>query len=115
MANLINGRTIEEIKDAVMCTEKGIIPDCVNCPYYGEKDENGFRAYKCHQATFDLMEYVQRLEAERDALYESVKRMAMCKDCKSVDAPIMEEPCKSCKADQYCDKNNWAWKGVRVE
>lgn len=113
MANMINGRTPEEIKRWLRwatydCKKKS--EKCDVCEY---KDDCG--QYCGTDANGDILAYIEQLEAERDSLYESVKRMAMCKDCKSVDAPIMEEPCKSCKADQYCDKNNWAWKGVRVE
>ena len=71
MGKLINGRTPEEIKAAVLCTERGTIPDCENCPYCGAVDEQGFRSFACYQASFDVIAYVERLEAKlarRDAL-----------------------------------------------
>ena len=71
MSNLINGRTPEEIKAAVLCAERGTIPDCEKCPYCGVVDEQGVRSFACYQAEFDLIAYVERLEAKlarRDAL-----------------------------------------------
>lgn len=65
MGDLINGRTPEEIKAAVLCTERGTIPDCENCPYCGVVDEQGLRSFACYQAEFDLIAYVERLEAKQ--------------------------------------------------
>lgn len=80
MSTLINGRTPEEIKAAVLCTEKGTIPDCLNCTYCGELDENGFRAYQCHQANFDLIAYAEHLESERDAALAKVPKWISVKE-----------------------------------
>ena len=80
MSDLINGRTPDEIKTAVLCTEKGTIPDCPNCPYYGELDENGFRAYQCHQANFDLIAYAEHLESQRDDALAKVPKWISVKE-----------------------------------
>lgn len=88
---LINGRTPEEIKAAVLCTERGTIPDCENCPYCGVVDEQGFRSFACYQAEFDLIAYVERLEAKRPKWISVKDRLPEIREDGSVDAVLVTD------------------------
>ena len=65
-----------------------------------------------------LTKIIKRLEAERDALYEEVRR---CLYCIHVDGVLDEcnQYCASCEADCPCKEcdhfNKFEWRGVQKE
>lgn len=100
MAELINGRTPEQIRFNVMECAHG---HCLSeCPY-DSSDE----------CTEDLLDdafaLIRHLEAERDALLKEVH--GDCDKCKHYDRAAYVEPCKSCR--KASGREGFEWRGVK--
>lgn len=110
MEELINGRTPEEIKAAVLCTERGTIPDCENCPYCGVVDEQGFRSFACYQAEFDLIAYVERLEAKQPKWISVKDRLPNEKDASEEGLILCVLADKA--GNPTSERRAWHWENI---
>ena len=104
-------KTPEEIKQGLKCyigDDEDIC--CEGCAYCGE--------IRCvRKMTDDALALIQQLEAERDALIESIKNCSLlstfplqCKLCKNVKDDFCGEKCKWCS-----EFSNFEWRGVPKE
>ena len=102
MPNLINGRTQEDIKQALcVCIDE---EECepFSCHYYF--------CDNCHRNLMrDSLAYIEHLEAERDALLEEVR--GDCDKCKHYNKAAYVEPCKSCRKSS--GREGFEWRGFK--
>lgn len=86
---------------------------CRGCPYC----EECAIASDCNPMHKDLQEYVQQLEAERDAAVKDMIIAAVdaCDVCKHNDLIIDEAPCQSCTHIFKGRESKFAWRGVQKE
>lgn len=97
-------KTPDEIKKALDCC-RYLHPVCEECPYYPTFCKNVMIR--------DAWEYVQQLEAERDAAIRDMTNMAkeygepMCEYC-GADSDAECRPC-------YMHNEGFKWRGVQKE
>lgn len=107
-------KTPEDVKKGLEVCNIWMVDEpnhCMECPYFCTKD--------CADTLMKhALALIQQLEAERDALYEEVRR---CFYCVHADGVLGEcdQCCESCEADcpcKECDHNNkFEWRGVQKE
>lgn len=97
-------KTPDEIKNGVECCLDGFCS--MKCPNYHDLYPDCIAELK--KALFT---YIQRLEAERDALIEQARENDICVLCKHEDVPCDAEPCVSCCAGGF----RFEWRGVQKE
>lgn len=98
-------KTPEEIKRALACPvrEQGEQLECSECVYHGRELPPCLPAM--HE---DAIEYIRRLEAERDALLKVACRYSGCYECKHYHNPSEQPPCNDCGVLG----KNWTWRGA---
>lgn len=98
----------DEIKKALECCFYDS-EQCADCPYYPVSCDR--------ELVRDAREYIQQLEAERDALIHDIEEyFAECALCKHYTQGPYETPCNSCK-HMHTDAvvSMWEWRGVQKE
>lgn len=68
------------------------------------------RILELEKENTELLEKVERLQAERNALIETIR--GTCLLCKYVDVGFHENPCATCVENKKC---KWQWRGVQKE
>lgn len=122
MAELINGRTPEEIMRRMECWNKYYAGECNDGNRSFElriqqcaECEIRVPGYRIEDAFRDVCEYAKQLERERDAALKDLKLMAdvipFCETCAFNDSGAFEAPCSSC--DIRFGKLNWQWRGAQ--
>ena len=100
MTTTINGRTPDEIKKGLACSEKRY---CIyeSCPYYSIDD-----LFEClEKSREDALAYIQQLERERDAAVEDLAENRRCETCKHYSPGYF---CMGCRRG-----DKWEWRGVQ--
>lgn len=91
----------DEIKKALECCFFDSA-QCRECPYYPTTCDR--------ELVRDAREYIQQLEAERDAAVNFLRSMG-CDTCMYDDYDGSEPPCINCTAE----RDYWMWRGVTKE
>ena len=98
-------KTPEEIKHALECCSNHIMDSDCSCCEYGQEANCDAGLH------FDALDYIRRLEAEREALLKIVHDYAGCKECVHVSIKPELPPCSDCGVLG----KNWVWRGAGKE
>ena len=106
-------RTHGEIKKGLECD------NCRLCPYSEHNNEDGINhcwevegealdfIQQLEVKNTELLEAVERLKAERDALVDALERGDVCSVCKYKELDEDQQPCATCGGGRSC----WKWYG----
>ena len=106
-------KTPDEIKKALKLCGRGCYP---GCPY---------KSFECvEELSRDALEYIQRLEKERDALLADLRDADMleCAHCAHYipvgaqcegEGDCLECDYKNCACNGCWGNSNWKWRGVQ--
>lgn len=118
-------KTPDEIKKGVECCVMPVPRPCAKCPYHlmdkcltNLLNDALALIQQLQAENAELSGKIGRLEAERDALFEEVRRCSYCIYEEGVCGECGEH-CEPCEADCPCREcdfySNFVWRGVQKE